>query len=158
MLELLTISILCSSCTGNHGCYVFPAIPRRQCLSLGLPELLLLQSVYPLLPGWPPSLGRRGTTQVSCVRLSTESTCPVLTSHSSSLPPFPERPLKFIPWRMRIPFALGRECNPPQIDLAEKLNTSALLEGHTAASLPSYYRPQRTLPSQNVDLIHRQRK
>lgn len=109
------------------------------------------------------SLGRRGMTQIPYVRAPEDSTdtipCTLTTQPHTVVYPYLFFSI-FTPQRTGICMALGRECSLSQICLTDRETrpTGRCGKDTCLNLLVSHYRPQRTLPSQNADLIHRQRK
>lgn len=118
----------------------------------------------PPLPGWPLSLGRRGVIEMSYLWLSTTQ-APVLCTWTSQSHAVLHICLLqkghgnvFLGESEFTRHWGGNAILPRSTQQTEKLNTLATVERHMAVSLPSHYRPQSALPSQNLDLLHRQRK
>lgn len=126
---MVTGLLLFSSSTGNHSCYelmstaILPFPEDKVCLRS------FLTSGYHTL--WTPSSRmapepwEEGCDRdVLSVAEHNAGTRPLHLDQSisccSSHLPFPERSQQRLPWRIRIHTALGRECDPPQIDSTDR--------------------------------------
>lgn len=114
----------------------------------------------PPLPGWSLSLGRKGVREMSSVWLSTTQAHILGTWTSRShICLFQKGHGNVFLGESEFTRHWGGNAIFPRLTRqTEKLNTLAIVERHMAISLYSHYRPQSALPSQNLDLLHRQRK